>query len=227
MSNMISVIIPALNEADVIVTTLTGLQAFRRNGHELLLVDGGSRDDTVALAAPLVDQILDSAPGRAIQMNAGARAARGDILWFVHADTVIQIDINRLIPSALRNSKSGWGHFSVRLSGKAPLLRIVEKAMNRRSSITGIATGDQGLFIHRSLFEQLGGYAEIPLMEDIEICRRLKRSAGAPSCLPEKLTTSSRRWESAGILRTILLMWRLRLSYFFGADPNELARRYQ
>jgi len=227
MSAMISIIIPALNEAEGIAATLQHMQSFRRDGHELLLADGGSHDNTVALATPMVDQVLGCAPGRATQMNVGAHAAKGDILWFVHADTVVQAGMDRLILSALRKTEKAWGHFTVRLSGKAPLLRVVETAMNWRSSLTGIATGDQGLFVRRETFEQLNGYAEIPLMEDIEICGRLKRSAGAPLRLSEKMITSSRRWESRGILRTVLLMWRLRFSYFFGTDPAELARRYQ
>lgn len=224
---MISIIIPALDEAGTIQATLERLQIYRQRGHEVLLVDGGSRDETVALANPLVDRLVHSRAGRATQMNRGAREARGDLLWFLHADTLVGTEMDNLFLSALDNSRQSWGRFDVRLSGGSPLLRLIGEAMNLRSRLSGIATGDQGIFVRRDTFERAGGFAPIPLMEDVELSRRLKHTVGRPLCLRQKLVTSSRRWESRGILRTILLMWRLRLAFFFGADPARLARHYR
>jgi len=224
---MISIIIPALNEAATIAATLNCMQSMRKRGHEVILVVGGSGDDTTAIAAPLVDCLIDSAAGRAAQMNNGAAAARGDLLWFVHADTGVSPDMDRLLLDALSRSDKLWGRFDIRLSGDAAALRIIAKMMNWRSRLSGIATGDQGIFMRRDAFERIGGFADIPLMEDIEICKRLKRAAGRPLCLSHKLTTSSRRWEKHGILPTIVLMWRLRLAYWLGAAPSDLARQYR
>ena len=223
----LSVIIPALNEADTVTATLDRLQVLRKGGHEVIVVDGGSADDTAYLAAPLADAVMSSHPGRARQMNAAALAAHGDILWFLHADTLVQDDSHERLLSALAAHRNQWGRFDVRLSGGTRLLRLVERLMNGRSRFTGIATGDQGIFIRRETFERVGGFADIPLMEDVEISRRLKHEAGAPLCLKDKLITSSRRWETRGVLRTILLMWRLRLAYALGADPAVLARQYR
>jgi rSAM/selenodomain-associated transferase 2 len=222
----LSVVIPCLNEAESIVQLLETLQAARADGIELVLVDGGSVDDTVRLSAPLVDKLIGSASGRAIQMNAGARAASGGILWFLHADSVIRTDFPDLIQAALAASDRPWGRFDVRLSGRRPALRIIEFLMNWRSRLTGIVTGDQGIFMRRALFEQLGGFPDIPLMEDIAISRRLK-AYSRPVVVAQRLQTSSRRWEQAGIIATVWLMWRLRWAYFFGADPARLAQRYR
>ncbi len=199
----------------------------RKRGHQIILVDGGSQDNTVALAEPLVDRVLCSSAGRAAQMNTGAAAANGNILWFVHADTRMSTDTDVLLTEALHDSTKVWGRFDIRLSGDALALRIIEQMMNWRSRLSGIATGDQGIFMHRDTFVQIGGFADIPLMEDIEISKRLKRAAGRPLCLPRKLTTSSRRWERRGILRTMVLMWRLRLAYWMGANPVDLAGQYR
>ncbi|AKH20287.1 TIGR04283 family arsenosugar biosynthesis glycosyltransferase [Sedimenticola thiotaurini] len=222
----LSVVIPCLNEAHAIGPLLETLQVARADGVELILVDGGSRDDTVARAKPLVDRLIESAPGRARQMNAGAAVATGEVLWFLHADSVIQPDFPALICTVMASSTGGWGRFDIRLSGRHPLLRLIGFMMNWRSRLTGIATGDQGIFVRRELFARLGGFADIPLMEDVEISRRLKRCS-RPLILPQRLVTSSRRWESRGIVRTILLMWRLRWAYFMGADPARLAERYR
>lgn len=224
---MISIIIPSLNEAAAITDTLTALQPMRERGQQIILIDGGSHDNTISLAAPLVDSVLCSTTGRASQMNTGAAAANGDLLWFIHADTLMTPDTDILLTNLLYDSKKEWGRFDIRLSGDAAALRIVERMMNWRSRLSGIASGDQGIFIHRETFERIGGFADIPLMEDIEICRRLKRAAGRPLCLSQKLTTSSRRWETHGILPTIALMWRLRLAYWLGANPADLARQYR
>ena len=224
---MISIIIPTLNEAATITHTLTALQPMREHGHQVLLVDGGSVDNTIALAEPLVDRVLRSSAGRAPQMNAGAAVANGDLLWFVHADTLMPTDTDVLLQNALDKSAKEWGRFDIRLSGNALSLRIIERMMNWRSRLSGIATGDQGIFIYRDTFERIGGFSDMPLMEDIDISRRLKRASGMPLCLSHKLTTSSRRWEKHGVLPTIVLMWRLRLAYWLGASPTDLARQYR
>jgi len=223
---MISVIIPCLNEAANIQATLSCLQSLRSRGHEIIVVDGGSNDDSAALAAPLADKALVSPAGRARQMNAGAQAAYGNILWFVHADTRVMADADARMLHALRQP-AAWGRFDVQLSGNNLLLRMVERSMNLRSRLTGIATGDQGIFVQTEAFWRIGGYADMPLMEDIDLSRRLKNAVGRPACPAEKLFTSSRRWESGGIVKTILLMWRLRLRYALGADPADLARQYR
>ena len=216
---------PILNEALQIEACLSALQPLRAQDCELIVADGGSRDQGVALAEPLADRVLVGTKGRAMQMNAGAQQASGDILWFLHADSLPPPDAAQRIRSALESPERGWGRFDVRLSGRRPLLRVVEGAMNFRSRLTGIATGDQGVFVRRSLFERVGGFPSIALMEDIALSRLLKRHS-RPVCLRQRLQTSSRRWERDGILRTILLMWRLRLAYFLGADPARLARIY-
>lgn len=221
----ISIILPVLNEEPSIVACLDALQGVRGQNCELIVTDGGSQDQTVALAKPLADQVVISPRGRAVQMNAGARQASGTILWFLHADCLPPPDAVCLIRTALSDSNCHWGRFDVRLSGRQPGLRVVEVLMNHRSRLTGIATGDQGLFVRRALFEQVGGYPPIALMEDIALSRSLKRH-GRPVCLRQRLETSSRRWERGGIAQTILLMWRLRLAYFLGADPDQLARSY-
>ena len=221
----LSVIVPTLNEAAGITSFLEALQPLRDHGVELILADGGSHDSTVALAAPLVDHVIKASRGRALQMNAGAAAAHGDVLLFLHADSRLPANAVRLILDGLRASGRRWGRFDVMLSGRARMLRVVEWMMNRRSRLTGIATGDQGLFIERGLFAESGGFPAIALMEDIAFTSRLSQH-GRPLCLEEKIITSSRRWESNGIWRTIVLMWSLRLAYFLGMHPDRLAEIY-
>ncbi len=225
LSNRLSVIVPALNEAAGIGQTLAGLQPLRTRGHEVLVVDGGSTDGTVERAAGRADRVLDGPRGRAHQMAAGAAAAGGTILWFVHADTVVPPDADLALLSALVRSRCRWGRFDVTLAGRHPLLPVVAAAMNWRSRLTGIATGDQGLFVTRALYDAVGGFPDLPLMEDIALSRRLK-AHGPPACLRTRLLTSGRRWERDGAVRTIALMWRLRLAYALGADPAVLAHRY-
>lgn len=221
----LSIIIPALNEASGIVATLERLQPLRRRGVEVVVVDGGSRDDTAALARPHADQVIEAPPGRARQMNAGAGAAQREILCFLHADSRLPDGADGLILRGLSDGIHRWGRFDVAIEGRHPLLRVVAWMMNRRSRLTGIATGDQALFVTRSLFEAAGRFPDIPLMEDIAVSRLLKRY-GPPLCIAHRLVTSGRRWEKHGVLRTIVLMWRLRLAYWLGADPGKLAARY-
>jgi rSAM/selenodomain-associated transferase 2 len=216
---------PCLDEGEALLSSLASLAPLRAAGHELILVDGGSEELPEAAILGLVDRLLISPPGRAAQMNLGASQAQGDILWFLHADTQIFAGADRLLLDALA-SRPGWGRFDIRLSGDRPLLRMVALGMNLRSRWSGIATGDQGIFVHRRLFESVGGFPDQALMEDIEISRRLKRIA-RPHCLTPPLTTSSRRWERGGVLKTILLMWGLRLAYWLGVSPARLASLYR
>lgn len=225
MSAVVSVIIPALNESRQIEPTLSALQGMREAGHEAILVDGGSEDGTREIAAPLVDRVLLRPRGRARQMNAGAREARGDVLVFLHADTFLPPDSVSALLDEFPSSGRSWGRFDVRLSGRGSLLRLTAHLMNVRSRLTGIATGDQAIFVRRETFERIGGYPDIPLMEDIAISRALKR-VSRPICIRRPIVTSSRRWEGRGVCRTILLMWWLRLAYYLGADPRRLARSY-
>ena len=222
----VSVIIPALNEADTVTGLLDDLAPLRLQGHEIILVDGGSEDRTTETAAPKVDHVLHSIRGRAAQMNAGAERANGDILWFLHADTRIPPVAAEQLLQACRNGQL-WGWFDISLSGSKWLLRIVERLMNLRSRATGLATGDQGIFVERRTFYIVSGFPQIPLMEDIAMSKSLRRRS-APACIRRpRLQTSSRRWEHKGIVRTIVLMWRLRLDYALGAEPRDLAKRYR
>ena len=219
----LSIVMPALNEAAHIAAALEALAPLRRRGAEVIVVDGGSRDGTPERAAPLADRVLAAPCGRAAQMNVGAAAAHGDVLLFLHADTRLPDDADILIRDALARSPRVWGRFDVRFAGNA--LRLVAAAMNLRSRATGIATGDQAMFVTREAFARAGGFPDIALMEDVALSARLKRLS-RPLCLAARVTTSPRRWQAHGIVRTVLLMWRLRLAFFLGADPQRLARAY-
>ena len=225
MTPALSIIIPCFNEAAGIQAALERLQPLRARGTEVIAVDGGSSDGSAALAAPLADRVLTAPRGRAAQMNAGAAAARGAVMLFLHADCTLPASADRLIGDGLAASGKLWGRFDVDLDSTRPLLKMVARMMNVRSRWSGIATGDQGIFMTRALFAGIGGFPMIPLMEDIELSKRAKTRA-APLCLRERIVTSARRWEQHGVLRTIALMWRLRLAYFLGADPARLASRY-
>lgn len=221
----LSIIIPTLNEAETIGAALAALAPLRRAAAEIIVVDGGSTDGTPATAAPHADSVETAPRGRAAQMNAGARMARGDVLLFLHADTRLPDAADSLIKDALADASRPWGRFDVRIDPPRPLLRMVAWSMNLRSRLTGIATGDQAIFVRREVFERVGGYPQIALMEDVALSRALKR-IGAPVCLRAWVSTSGRRWEKEGTVRMIFLMWRLRLAYFLGTDPDELAARY-
>jgi rSAM/selenodomain-associated transferase 2 len=221
----LSIIMPVLDEGERIVVALDALADLRALGVEVIVVDGGSSDATVQRARLRADRVLTAPRGRALQMNAGAEKATGDVLLFLHADTRLPAAAELVVLGGLERSSRAWGRFDVAIAGRHPLLAVVSRLMNIRSRTTGIATGDQAIFVKRDVFVAAGGFPAIPLMEDIALCKRLKR-VGPPLCLSERVTTSGRRWEQHGVLRTILLMWRLRLSYFFGADPALLARRY-
>jgi rSAM/selenodomain-associated transferase 2 len=222
----LSIIIPALDEAAGIEATLAALQPLRARGCEVIVADGGSTDGTPELASPHADRVVTSGRGRARQQNAGAAAATGDVLLFLHADTRLPDGADEMVLDGLRRSGRGWGRFDVRLTGRHPLLRVIERMIGLRSRLSGMATGDQAIFVRRDWFARAGGFPDIPLMEDVALSNALKR-LGPPLCLRARVTTSSRRWESHGIVRTMVLMWRLRLAYALGADPAELAKRYR
>jgi rSAM/selenodomain-associated transferase 2 len=228
MKPALSIVIPALNEAAGIEATLQALQPLRTRGVELVLADGGSSDTTAAQARPWVDSVVDAPRGRALQMNAGAAQARADVLLFLHADTRLPPLADVLVLQAMQGPGGGacWGRFDVRIEGRPWMLRVVAWLMNLRSRLSGIATGDQAIFVRREAFEQVGGFPVQPLMEDIEISRRLKR-LGPPVCLCARVCTSGRRWEQRGVWRTIVLMWRLRWRYWRGESPARLAEAYR
>ncbi len=221
----ISIIIPAINEEVNLASTLDHLQFIRQQGHEIVVVDGGSKDNSFMLAQEGADIVLAAKPGRAIQMNSGAEVASGDVFLFLHADTILPDSVLTILGS-MAQTEWYWGRFDVRLSSNKFVYRIIELLMNLRSRLSSIATGDQAIFISRSLFIKVGGFPEIALMEDIEISRRL-RVIVKPICLKQKVITSSRRWETKGVIVTVLLMWKLRLYYFFGVSPNKLKQLYR
>jgi rSAM/selenodomain-associated transferase 2 len=221
----LSIVIPVLNESANIRAALSRLADCRRRGVEVIVVDGGSTDGTASIASTLADHVITAPRGRSRQMNAGAAAASGDAFLFLHCDCILPDDADRRVLDALAQPAAAWGRFDVRIEGRHPLLRVIAALMNARSRLTGIATGDQAIFVRRDAFERAGHFPDIPLMEDVAFSKTMKRTS-RPLCLHAKVTTSGRRWEKNGVVRTMILMWRLRLAYFLGADPTSLARRY-
>ncbi len=225
----ISIIIPVLNEQSNLSQLSTFLQSVQQQGHEVIIVDGGSHDNSLMISHQITPQVIISKRGRARQMNNGAAIADGDVLLFLHADTFLPAEALSSITSLFREKhsqpKNLWGRFDVRLSNKRFVYRIIETMMNLRSCASSIATGDQAIFIEKNLFRFVQGYPEIALMEDIAISQQLKKIAKA-SCLKPKVITSSRRWETNGVVKTVLLMWRLRLYYYLGVAPDKLKRLY-
>ena len=219
----LTIVLPVLNEAAIIVAALQALAPLRARGAEIIVADGYSRDGTAQLAEPFADRIITVRRGRGAPMNAGAALGAGDALLFLHADTALPEDADRLIDAAL--ARRAWGRFDLRIAGRHPLLAVVARMINLRSRLTGIATGDQAIFVSRKAFEAVGGFPDLPLMEDIAISRRLKRLC-RPFCIATPAVTSGRRWEHNGVIRTILLMWRLRLGYYLGVEPALLAALY-
>ncbi|MGR8948946.1 MAG: TIGR04283 family arsenosugar biosynthesis glycosyltransferase [Gammaproteobacteria bacterium] len=222
---LISVVVPVLNEAQNIKKTLAVWQSRRGQQLELIVVDGGSFDHTVSSAALLADKVISSVPGRARQMNAGAKAASGTHFVFLHADTIMSEQAWQRLLELLNRRRSVWGFFRARLDNPMLIFRIIASCMNWRARLTAVATGDQCIFVSRDLFEKIEGYADIPLMEDVEICKRL-RKLSKPVVVKKRVSTSTRRWESHGIVATVLTMWRLRLAYFVGVSPDKLHRLY-
>ena len=225
MTPSVSIIVPALDEAGGIAAALGALAPQRAAGAAVIVVDGGSRDATVARCAGRADRVIAAPRGRARQMNAGAALARAPVLLFVHADTALPAGAIDAVRAALE-SGAGWGRFDVRIAGRSRLLPVIAALMNWRSRTTGIATGDQAIFVRAAVFREVGGFPDQPLMEDIELSSRLKR-IGPPACLRERVTTSGRRWEQRGVWRTIWLMWRLRARYWLGTPAERLAEAYR
>jgi len=221
----ISIIIPVLNESVSLGSFLSALQIFRHQHCEIIVVDGGSHDQTCQIAEKYCDLLLSSSAGRARQMNAGANHASGSILLFLHADTILPANYFDLIFHQLSEKNKSWGRFNVALSGDALMFRLIESLMNFRSCFTGVCTGDQAIFVSRELFIKTGGFPDIDLMEDVAFSKVLKKIE-SPLCLKSRVVTSSRRWEKYGIWKTIFLMWRLRLAYFMGESPQKLKQKY-
>ena len=220
----LSIILPVLNELAIIVPALIALAPLRARGAEIIVADGGSRDGTAQLALPLADHVIAAPRGRGAALNAGAAIGTGDMLLFLHADTFLPDDADRLVEDAL--SRRAWGRFDLRIGGRHPLLAVVGRMINLRSRFTGIATGDQAIFVTRETFDAVSGFPDLPLMEDIAISQKLKRLC-RPFCIGTPAVTSGRRWEQHGVVRTILLMWQLRVAYYLGIAPAHLARRYR
>jgi rSAM/selenodomain-associated transferase 2 len=220
----LTIVIPVLNEAGIIGPALQALSPLRARGGEIIVADGGSRDGTAQLARPFADHVIAAPRGRGAAMNAGAAAGSGDLLLFLHADTALPGDADDLIETAL--ARRCWGRFDVRIAGLHPLLRVVGRMISLRSRLTGIATGDQAMFVTREAFEKVGRFPDLPLMEDIAFSQKLKRLC-RPYCIGTPVITSGRRWEQHGVVRTIVLMWQLRLAYYLGVAPALLARRYR
>ena len=222
----LSIVMPVLNEAAGIGAALQALAPLRTRGVQLIVADGGSSDATVALAQAAGATVIAAPCGRALQMNAGADQASARVLLFLHADTLLPENADQLIAQALADGQAVWGRFDVHITGQPRMLRVVAALMNLRSRWSGIATGDQAMFMARAAFDAVGGFPDQPLMEDIEISKRL-RQISRPACLRAKVYTSGRRWETRGVWRTVLLMWRLRFAYWRGVAPEQLAERYR
>lgn len=222
----LSIIVPVLNEEAELPGLFENLARVAKHDAEVIVVDGGSSDQSVPIALRFGCAVVRSARGRAAQMNAGAARASGATLLFLHADTRLPPGAGDLVAAALADGRFEWGRFDVRIAGERFVLRLVAALMNGRSRLTGIATGDQAIFVTRRAFDEVGGFPDQPLMEDIELTKRLLRLS-RPACLRERVTTSARRWETRGVWRTILLMWRLRFDYWRGVPPSILADSYR
>jgi rSAM/selenodomain-associated transferase 2 len=222
----LSIIVPVLNESVALPAVLTQLLQLRRGGVEVIVADGGSEDGTATIAECAGFRVVHSEPGRARQMNAGARAAVGDVLLFLHVDTQLPEGAGCLIRAALADGRHVWGRFDVEFDVRTWTMDATALGMNLRSRLTGVATGDQAIFMTRPAFDAVGGFPDQPLMEDVEITSRLRKRT-RPACILRPVVTSARRWQTRGAWRTIFLMWRLRLAYWLGASPADLARQYR
>ncbi len=221
----LSIIIPVLNEEQLLARNQEMFASLLRGGHEILVVDGGSQDNSIQTARELGCRVFPTRASRGHQLHYGAERSRHELLLFLHADTLLPLHAMEIVVQALSKSNRHWGRFNIRLSNPKLVFRVIAWFMNTRSCLTGIVTGDHAMFIRRECYFNCGGYSDIPIMEDIEFCLRLKRIA-SPVCLPDKVITSSRKWEQKGLFNTILTMWKLRLMFFFGIPPEKLVRRY-
>lgn len=222
----LSIIVPVLNEAQELPVLLGRLLSLTRHGCEVIIVDGGSQDGSADIAECAGFTVVRAPRGRARQMNAGAARATGKVLLFLHADTQLPDGAAVLIAQALSGDESHWGRFDVCITGRPVMLRVVGRMMNLRSRLSGIATGDQAMFVTRAAFDEVGGIPDQPLMEDVELSKRLC-TISRPACIDRCVTTSGRRWEAHGVWRTILLMWRLRWAYWRGVPASQLAQAYR
>jgi rSAM/selenodomain-associated transferase 2 len=223
---MLSIVVPMLDEAAALPALLAHLAHWQAGGGEVVLVDGGSTDGSAAIARAAGFTVVNAERGRARQMNAGAAVAQGGVLLFLHADTQLPVGAGRAVRAALAEAGREWGRFDVLITGRSPMLGVVAALMNLRSRLTGIATGDQAMFMRREAFDAVGGFPLQPLMEDIELSRRLRRRS-RPACVRLRVATSGRRWEERGVWRTIVLMWRLRWAYWRGVPAERLAEAYR
>ena len=228
----LTIVIPVLDEAPIIAASLQALAALRARGAEVIVVDGGSSDGSAALARPLADRVIAGPRNRGAAMNAGAALGSGDLFIFLHADTTLPDDADRRVTAALADRPSKkpacrrcWGRFDLRIAGRHRFLALVARMINWRSRLSGIATGDQAIFVTRKAFWSVGGFPDLPLMEDIALSQKLKRLS-RPVCIAAPAVTSGRRWDHHGLWHTIVLMWRLRLAYYLGAAPARLALAY-
>jgi rSAM/selenodomain-associated transferase 2 len=219
----LTIVVPVLNEAAIIAEALRALAPFRARGAEIIVVDSGSDDGTPGLAEPLADRVVAAPRGRGAPMNIGAALGGGDVLLFLHADTALPADADSLIATAL--TERAWGRFDLRIAGRHPFLAVVARMINWRARLTGISTGDQAIFVTRAAFEAVGGFPDLPLMEDIALSRRLKRLS-RPARIGTPAVTSGRRWDHHGLIRTVLLMWRLQIAYYLGIAPARLAAKF-
>lgn len=222
----LSIIVPVLNEASQLPELAAHLLPLQDTVCEVILVDGGSEDGTVSLATELGFEVISANRGRASQMNKGADYASGNVLLFLHADTRLPENAVTLVLSVCQKNNTVWGRFDVQITGDSFMFKVIARLINWRSRLTAIATGDQAIFVVRRLFNKVKGFPEQALMEDIELCKRLKIHA-RPICLRESVITSGRRWQERGIWRTIWLMWHLRLAYWCGANPDDLLVKYR
>lgn len=218
----LSIIIPVYNEVETIDILLDSLKPLMSK-YEIIIVDGGSLDGTREKVSNYSVKLINSKKGRAKQMNVGAELANGNVLLFLHADTFLPNDISELL--SLKDSEKAWGRFDLKLSSERSIFRLIETMINLRSRLTGIATGDQAIFVGKKLFKEVNGYQDIPLMEDVALSKDLRKIA-KPMCLKSKVITSSRRWEKFGVLKMVFLMWILRFLYFIGFHPETLSRYY-
>ena len=236
----VSIIIPVLNEAGNLAHLFTNINKLNPKPQQVILVDGGSTDDSIDIIRIFINELMpdnnrkidwqmtESKSGRALQMNTGAALATAEILLFLHADTQLPIDAIESISEATKRAE--WGRFDVQIDSRQLMLKLVSQMINWRSKLSGIATGDQAIFISQSLFEQIGGYPNQALMEDVELCNQLKstqlKDIAKPACLKNKVITSARRWQQHGTWRTILLMWHLRFDYWRGVSADNIKQRY-
>ena len=221
----LSIIVPVLNEAQFLSRQHNLFKSLLREGHEIIIVDGGSEDKSVLIARSVDCETFITKASRGYQLHFGAMKSKNDTLLFMHADTLLPESATALISNVLTRSKKHWGRFDVSFNNSNLIFSIIAWFMNKRSCLTGVVTGDHAIFVNRDIYIRSGGFEDIPIMEDIEISKRLKKFS-MPICLHDKVITSSRKWEAQGIIRTILKMWILRLLYFCGIPPRKLERLY-